>query len=380
MSARDLGTARIPSLADYGRERLDALCDALSLPGTERRSAQAVFQLVSDSWGQLPLDDEPAWENDLTDDGTPFEFSLGFEAEKPELRLLFESQLGAGRLSQHTSWQAGIALQAQLQARHLCVSTQFDKLLPLLMPRADYVPRFALWHAIVLSEAGASLCKVYLNPEIAGIAESRELAAEAFDRMGLSKAWRFVKRRLAKDTRLPYLSLDLKAPQVARTKLYLTAADAAGVERLVEGTPGLERGDALGWLQQLTQSVGPFSRRPILTCYAFRPGKAQPEATVHVPIRDYASNDQEALERTLELLPARSGRLLDQAMNALAHGPLKHSSGLLSYVSLRVVEGRLRVTTYLAPGAYSGGDSVDRRGSGTIPTGRPLASTSGLEG
>lgn len=369
--ARDLELAGPQSLAEYGHERLEALCAAVGVSADEQRGARAVFQIASESWGQTPLGEAPAWENDLTDDGTPFEFSLGFESEKPELRLLFESQLDRGPLSQHTSWQAGRALLAGLQARHACDCTQLDQILPLFEPSPDYVPRFSLWHAVVLGERGASLYKAYVNPEIVGVTHSRGLVERALDRIGMAEAWSFVEQRLADDTRLPYLSLDLKSQQTGRIKLYATAADAGAVERLVAGTAGMQAGEATRWLKLLTQSEGPYTGRPILTCFGFRRGVSSPEATVHVPIRNYASNDQEALERTLGLLTSTHGKQLEAALKALAKTPLRRSRGVLSYVSLRRGQNRVRVTTYLAPGAYTTGEGSDRRSSGTIPTGRP---------
>lgn len=371
MRARDLELAGAQSLADYGHERLEALCAAIGVPAEEQRAARAVFQIASESWGQLPLGEAPAWDNDLTDDGTPFEFSLGFESEKPELRLLFESQLDAGPLSQHTSWQAGRALLHGLEARNLCDCAQLEQILPLFEPSPDYLPRFSLWHAVVLGEHGASLYKAYVNPEIVGVTHSRGLIERALDRIGMAEAWSFVEPRLADDTRLPYLSLDLQSQQAGRVKLYATAADAGAVERLVSGTKGLQAGDATRWLRLLTQSEGPYSGRPILICFGFRRGVKSPEATVHVPIRNYAPNDQEALERTLGLLTPTQGKQLEAALKALAKAPLRRSHGVLSYVSLRQGQKRVRVTTYLAPGAYTTSEGSDRRSSGTIPTGRP---------
>lgn len=369
--AVDLDLPEAPSLAEYGSERLDALCAALGVAGEERRGAQAVFQTASESWSQTPIAAAPAWENDLTDDGTPFEFSVGFEGEKPELRLLFEPQSNVAPLSQHSSWHAGRALLGRLQARNLCDCSQLDQVLPLFEPSPDYLPRFALWLAAVLGERGPSLFKAYLNPEIVGVTHARGLVRQALDRIGLSEAWSFVEQRLADDTRLPYISLDMKPQQTGRVKLYATAANADAVERLVSGTAGLHAGEATRWLQVLTQSKGPYSGRPILICFAFRPGASSPEATVHVPIRNYAPNDAAALERTLLLLTPAQGNQLDAATKALAKSPLRRSHGVLSYVSLRQAPSRVRVTTYLAPGAHTLGEGSDRRSSGTIPTGRP---------
>jgi len=371
MSARDLELLGGQSLAEYGQGRLEALCHAVGVPPSEQRSAQALFELVSESWSQAPIGEAAPWENDLTDDGTPFEFSLGFEGEKPELRLLFESQLATGQLSHHTSWQAGFALQARLQARGLGDCTLLEQVAPLFEPSLDYLPRFSLWHAAVLGERGASLFKAYLNPEIVGLTHARGLVRSALDRIGIPEAWHFVEERLATDTRLPYFSLDLKPKQSSRVKLYATATDASSVERLVAGAAGLKTGDATQWLRLLTNSDGPYLGRPILVCFAFRPGGSSPEATVHVPIRNYAANDQEALERTTSLLTPTQGKQLEAALKALAKTTLRRSQGVLSYVSLRQSRDRVRVTTYLAPGAFTTDEPSRVQSSRTIPTGRP---------
>lgn len=369
-SALHLESARVPSLTEYGRDRLEALCYALGLPEQERRDASQLFDQIGAEWADWPVSGSAPWENDLTDDGTPFEFSVGFEGEKPELRILFESQLRTGKPTQHTSWQAGLQLQRRLRDRGLCELSELERVLQLFMPPAAQEPRFSLWHAVVLKEQ-TPLFKAYLNPEVHGAERSRELTAEAFARLGQAAAWRQVEERLGPSTRIPYLSLDLTPAKSARLKVYLSATNAEGVEGLVHGSSNTRPGVVSAWLEQLTQSAGPYHARPILTCLGFRSSAARPEATVHVPVRNYAPTDEEALERTIELLPAASGRQLQLALLALARDPLHRSKGVLSYVSLRNVADRVRVTTYLAPGACSGQD--DTRESGAMPTGRPAA-------
>jgi hypothetical protein len=366
-SAHEVGTPTFYSLGDLGTARLATLCDALELPERETEDALSVFRLVSEPWGRLPIGAAPAWENDLTDDGTPFEFSVGFEAGRPELRMLFESQLDAGKLTQHSSWHAGIALQARLRARGLCETKQFEQVAPLFAPAPEYLPRFALWHAAVLRDRGP-LFKCYLNPEVVGVDRSRPLAAAAFGRLGLGASWPFVESRLRPDTRLPYLSLDLVADSSARVKVYLTASHVDEVEELLLGCTNYEPRQTRSWFAQLVGSEGPYTARPILVCYSFRPGDTAPNATVHIPIRSYVSSDEVALTRTIPLLAGANARQLTRALTELATRPLSRSSGVLTYVSLRIVEGRPRVTTYLAPRAYALAD--EGQSSGAIPTGR----------
>jgi DMATS type aromatic prenyltransferase len=328
-----------------------------------------MFRLVSEPWGKLPVGEAPAWENDLTDDGTPFEFSVGFEGGRPELRMLFESQADSPPQTQHASWQAGIELQAKLRARGLCDTDRFDLLADLFAPRADYIPRFALWHAVVLREAGPSLLKAYMNPEVNGVGPSRDIGATAFGRLNLQSAWHFVERKLRSETRIPYISLDLEPSRAARVKVYLTATHADEVVSLTSGCANDPAERAKEWLKGLLNSEGPYTSRPVLVCYSFAGGESIPAATVHVPIRSYVPSDQVALQRTLDLLPAESARQLARIMEALAAPSLSRSQGVLTYVSLRFVAGSVRVTTYLAPRAYS--LAQNHSTSGPIPTGHP---------
>jgi hypothetical protein len=370
-SAAQIGRPLPLSLAELGAARLGALGDSLGLTELQNQGALAMFRLVSEPWGRLPVGDAPAWQNDLTDDGTPFEFSIGFEGGRPELRMLFESQPEGGPHTQHASWQAGIELQAKLRARGLCNTAQFERVADLFAPRADYVPRFALWHAVVLRDAGPSLLKAYVNPEVGGVAPSRELAASAFAQLKMERAWELVAKKLGPDTRVPYISLDLEAGSAARVKVYLTATQADEVVALTRGSANDPADQSRDWLKRLLDSEGPYTSRPVLVCHSFVGADGLPMSTVHVPIRSYVPNDQVALQRTLDLLPAQSARQLAQALESLAAPSLLRSRGVLTYVSLRFVAGTVRVTAYLAPRAYAKLDQ--ERSSGTIPTGHPSA-------
>lgn len=368
-SAARVGRPLPLSLGELGASRLDSFADALALTELQHQGALATFRLVSEPWGKLPIGAAPAWQNDLTDDGTPFEFSIGFEGGRPELRMLLESQFdGDGPHTQHTSWHAGVDLQARLRARGLCNTSQFERVADLFVPQPDYVPRFALWHAVVLRDAGPALVKAYVNPEVNGVAPSRDTVASAFARLDMQRAWDFVEEKLRPETRVPYLSLDLEAGDTARVKVYSTATHVDEVLALTSGSANDPGDDSRDWLNRLVESEGPYMARPVLVCHSFVGAERAPAATVHVPIRSYVPNDQVALQRTLDLLPAQSARQFARAIEAVATPSLARSRGVLTYVSLRYVNGSVRVTTYLAPRAYS---LTDQERSSGIPTGHP---------
>src|SRR6187401_1583831 len=102
------------TLGALGERKLRALAAALQL--SERLTTQAleVFTLMGESWANWPVGDAPVWPNDISDDGTPFEFSASFDGHAPRLRMLVESQ--SERISRISSWAAGLALGERLKA------------------------------------------------------------------------------------------------------------------------------------------------------------------------------------------------------------------------------------------------------------------------
>jgi hypothetical protein len=360
------------SLGTLGQARLRALCEALGLDAARQRAAVSLFRSISEPWAQDRLGAEPPFPNDITDDGTPFEFSVGFESETPELRLLFESQLAGQTPSTWSSWEAGLKLQRELRQSSMIDTTRFEQVGPLFAPAANHDGcslRFALWHAAVLRGAAPPLFKAYVNPEVQGIASAPGLVSEAFRRLNMSACADFVRGRLANDTRILYFSLDLEASQEARVKVYLSADRADSVEALVQGSANCQPHVARNWLQTLAPGTEQFAERPVLVCFAFSGNDATPKATVHVPIRCCVPSDEVALRRTERLLPERSARQLERALRAVAARPLAESKGVLTYVSLRALPGadQVRVTTYLGPCAYTPTSQVHHPSTGTFP-------------
>ena len=64
------------TLGSLGQAQLRALGEALGLEH-ERDRNQAVFDLVSATWSERPVDAAPR-PSDITDDNTPYEFSIAF--------------------------------------------------------------------------------------------------------------------------------------------------------------------------------------------------------------------------------------------------------------------------------------------------------------
>jgi DMATS type aromatic prenyltransferase len=346
--------ARGVSLGAVGRRKLRALAAALELSDELTLQALEVFGLMSASWADWAVGDSPAWPNDISDDGTPFEFSASFDGASPRLRMLVESQ--AEPVSRLSTWSAGIALGQRLKAAGYADLTLFEQVRDLFAPHSGAQGRFSLWHAAVVEQGQPPLFKAYLNPCLFGIGSARYVVEQALLRLGFAGAWQFLEERLASDpaAEIRYFSVDLAAPEVARVKLYLACSQSASaVESLIAPASNSEPEDARRWLDALTASEGPFDARPILNCFSFRRGLARPDVTVHVPIRCYVKHDAEALARVSTLLTSSDAKRLSRALTAVSDRPLSVGRGLLTYASLRREAGAVRVTVYMAPEAYS---------------------------
>jgi DMATS type aromatic prenyltransferase len=342
------------TLGALGARKLRSLAAALELSDPLTARALEVFALMGASWADWALGDAPVWPNDISDDGTPFEFSASFDGAAPRLRMLVESQ--AEPISRTSSWAAGLALGERLRSAGLADLSMFDQIKDLFVPHSGAQGRFSLWHAAVVEQGQPALFKAYVNPCLFGMGSAPYVVEQALRRLGFEEAWRFVKERLASNSNaeIRYFSVDLEAAESARVKVYLGCSQsAAAVDRLIEGARNSRPSDAQQWLSTLTASQGPFDARPILNCFSFRREYTAPDVTVHVPIRCYVKHDAEALARVSDLLSSTDADRLSRALSAVSERPLNVGRGLLTYASMRREAESTRVTVYLAPEAYS---------------------------
>jgi DMATS type aromatic prenyltransferase len=313
--------------------------------------AVSVFDLLSEPWSSIPLGDRPPWPNDITDDGTPFEFSVALQGADVELRMLLESR---PTTTAESTWDAGLQVHARLQERGLISRQRFDKIADLFAPTGREPSRFSLWHAAVIRPGAPTLFKAYVNPH-AGDLDAKETVRTALQRLGLHTAWDFISDRLTSvvGSDIAYFSLDLNEDPLARVKIYLaTSGDADSVEALLSGAANFRSGEASTWLETLAQSRGPFSARPILACFSFT-NDARPQATLHVPVRSYVPSDAHAARNMYSLLDRDGADTLRRSLAAISDRALDMGRGLITYASLRPTQHALRLTAYLAPQSYA---------------------------
>src|SRR5690606_26570205 len=103
------------TLGHHLEARLSRLLRALGQEGKYAR-ARGVARALSRGWGDWQATRRPAWASDITDDHTPFEFSLAFDGQAETVRLLTEPQ-DATNPSLAASWQAALGIHAGLAER-----------------------------------------------------------------------------------------------------------------------------------------------------------------------------------------------------------------------------------------------------------------------
>ncbi|MBW4458354.1 MAG: hypothetical protein KME55_40400 [Nostoc indistinguendum CM1-VF10] len=339
----------------FGAAKLSSLCNALNLR-TETTLALQLLDIVIARWGDHTIGRVPLWNSDITDDHTPFEFSLAFDGKQPELRVLIEAQGNPTTLM--SSWTAALDVNERLNWEFGVSLERFTRVKDLFEPH-DPQAKFSLWHSFCLKPGAVPKFKVYLNPQAHGSHLASSLVKEALERLGFSRAWDFLSKvalcRREKD-QLIYFSLDLDKSLMARVKVYVAHKDATAndVEEVLAGAPEYIEGSGSMFCREMAKGERLFDARPLITCFAFTADNdAQPfSATLHLPIRCYADNDYTVMQRICHFLTPEDKKLYKQAVMMFAGRPLETGVGLQTYASFKRQGGRQITTVYLSPEAY----------------------------
>lgn len=354
---------------DVSTVQLGALCNALGLE-TELQSYTALQRFLFDPWGDYDIPARPAYASDIGDDHSPFEYSIALGSHGVELRILFETQ--AARPSLHSNHEAALALNGRLEKRFGTDLRRFERVRELFAP-GDVKATFSLWHAVCLNPGRSPAFKIYLNPQVRGAAAAHDVLREALRRLGFqASAYRLLRRaawRGLELDELKYFSLDLSDGAEARVKVYFChhRATAADVERSFEEAPSHRAGDVAAFCRHVVGQEGPFSNKPVSSCFAFVGGSDVPKAvTFHHPVAHYVQHDAATMRQVSDYLTSHNmnASVYARALRAIAHRPLHETCGTQSYASFRRETGGTRFTAYLSPELYRGRMSYWRGDAG----------------
>jgi Tryptophan dimethylallyltransferase len=355
MSALLQTPPRRETLGSVGVDALVRLCKATGHAGLVD-AAVRVFGAMTRSWRDRPID-QPPQPSDLTDDATPFEFSLAFERGRPDIRMLVEAQ--GERADAHHQWSAGMDLCEELAEGYGANCAELERVSDLFEPAADSDLRFGLWHGVTFRpESERSEFKAYLNPLVHGSEYGFEVTRDALLRLGLKESADFlasVEKSCGKRARPVYFCLDLIHGKGSRAKVYVAHYEPTGEDavKVLSRCANLLPSDVSDWCKAVVPEHTRFLERPLLSCLSFTARDPRPCGTLHIPARCYLENDQVLFERILGLLDDVSGELYKSAVRALVARPLQSASGFQTYASLRRVDGARRLTVYLAPEVYA---------------------------
>jgi DMATS type aromatic prenyltransferase len=353
--------------------QLRALCDALDMQ-RDYPEALLLQRFLFGSWGDRPIPARPRYRTILSDDHSPYEYSVAFNPEGNELRLLLEAQ--ADKPSLKANQLAALALTQNI-AEIFPVGTERLKSISDLFLPSEPQGLFSYWHAIVMGKRYKPKFKIYFNPQVRGKENADKLVAEALKRLGLGGTAKLLREQIGwrgpQHDELNYFSLDLSDRGYARVKVYLCHhhATADDLERSFSAVPSHRAGDVAEYCRQILGHGGPFARKPVSSCYSFVEGSEVPtSATFHLPVAHYEKNDEVISNRVAAFLGANG---LDvsgytKLISRFSSRPLSLGAGLQTYASFRRDPSGLRLTVYLSPELFRTGERTARAPRPVAPT------------
>lgn len=342
------------TLLSHGTEKLAALCGAIGFEDALTDRAHRLFERMTSPWGDASIEQRPRWLSDITDDHSPYEFSLALEQSKPELRMLVEAQPETSGVA--AQWAAGRALSKVLERDYgasLARLQGIEDLFAAEDPRA----RFGIWHAANVRAGAPPEFKVYLNPQAKGRASARAVVNRAMVRLGFPGAVTALPLTGEGRAEVKYFSLDLRSDATARVKVYLALhrATSSDIESAVSLAGNYMPGEVTEMCRALSGHDGPYHEMPAQLCFSFttQGGNRPVAATLYFPVRAFASSDRVAQSRILAYMAAEDRPMYENVLRAFAGRSLDIGTGMQTYASYRWQNGGRRVTVYLSPEIYS---------------------------
>ncbi|KAI1414898.1 beta-eliminating lyase [Hypoxylon sp. FL1857] len=354
------------SYVDEAIRQLSDVSRAVGLDDEARKKLLDALTLAGGNWGQttIPLKlNDSAWASNVSNGHSPVEYSLALAQQTgdAELSFLIEAQPEGNNLPQRQ--ESSLQINEKISAEYgTSVSLdRFNLIRDIFMP-PQAEGSLAAWHSFAVSNTRGKW-KIYLNPLASGQSRAKSLntTREAFERLGLASSWTLLESILSPNDYIIYFSLGL-APDLdnAEVKVYVAhpGASAAQIaQKHVAVCPEASAYEIQHFCASLSGgSLGPYTRKPLISCFAFKRSDLKKTArTVLFPIDSYSANDEEAQERIEKYMRDKCAPLLyreryRKAISAIQRRPLAAGRGIHSWVSLKQnPDGALSNTYYLSP-------------------------------
>lgn len=340
----------------FAAEKLKSICGILNFKDEEINAALNIFNLMAGSWSDLTIGTKPRWFSDITDDSTPFEFSLSLNGEKPVLRFLTDNLSESNTLE--SSWAVGCKLNEKLEQDFGASIARFKQIKAIFEPHNPQA-LFAMWHGVDLERGRQPKFKLYLNPQCRGINEAPVVVEKALQQLGFTKAWHCISQfalQRGEQDELKYCSLDLSHSTNARFKVYVAHKNATvkDLEAVLAANSYHEHGEVIDFCRATNDQEGVFTTHPVISCFAFTTeDEIHPfSSTLHIPIRFYASNDEIAMQKSHRILSPHDTSINKQVISCVADRPLAADTGIQTYFALKRQQHKKSITVYIAPETY----------------------------
>ncbi len=338
-----------------GLEKLTALCNAAGLSHKIEQITE-IFRTLTSSWGETVVGSKTTWKSDVSDDCSPFEFSIALDPNKAELRVLVEAQGIDPNLQ--SNWQAGLELNQQLAAKYNVNLDRFEQIADLYAP-TNSEAKFSIWHSACFYLDKEPAFKLYVNPQSQSKSKAAAIVEESLVRLGFDRVWPTLAETAAQrgpdKDEFVYFSLDLAAHAQARVKVYLRHHDAtpAELESALSAANNYIAGDTIEFCQAMAPGQTSFAQKPVITSFSFIKGDVSipSNGTLHLPISNYASEDRVVCDKLNQYFIEHGFpvSVYQSALKSFAKRQLDAGIGMHSYVSLRREQQDRRVTIYLNP-------------------------------